>query len=68
MDFIVIDENRKIIDFNKTAQLCFNGDHKIKRSQDFKEFMDSLKITNLDTNKLLDYIQMSFEKKRLNRF
>lgn len=61
--FIVIDENRKIIDFNKTAQLCFNGDHKIKRSQDFKEFIDPLKTTNLDTNKLLDYIQMSVEKK-----
>lgn len=61
--FIVIDENRKIIDFNKAAQLCFNGDHEITRSQDFKEFMDSLKTTNLDTNKLLNYIQMSFFKK-----
>jgi len=61
--FIVINENRKIIDFNKTAQLWFGGKHEIRRSQDFKEFMDSLKIENLDTNKLLDYIQMSLEKK-----
>jgi len=61
--FIVINENRKIIDFNKTAQLWFGGKHEMIRSQDFKEFMDSLKIENLDTNKLLDYIQMSLEKK-----
>lgn len=61
--FIVINENRKIIDFNKTAQLCFGGNHEIRRSQDFKEFIDSLKIDNLDTNKLLDYIRMSLEKK-----
>ena len=61
--FIVINENRKIIDFNKTAQLWFGGKHEMIRSQDFKKFMDSLKIENLDTNKLLDYIQMSLEKK-----
>ena len=61
--FIVIDENRKIVDFNKTAELTFNGKHEIRRSQDLKEFMDSLKIENFDTNKLLNYIQMSMKKK-----
>ena len=61
--FIVIDENRKIIDFNKTAKQCFGGNHEIRRSQDFKDFMDSLKIENLNINKLLDYIQISLEKK-----
>ncbi|MFT5875234.1 MAG: diguanylate cyclase (GGDEF)-like protein [Clostridium sp.] len=61
--FIVINENREIIDFNKAAQLCFGGERGIRRSQDFKKFMDSLEIENLDTNKLLDYIQMSLKKK-----
>lgn len=61
--FIVINENKTIIDFNKTAQLWFGGKQVIIRNQDFKEFMDSLKIESLDTNKLLDYIQMSLEKK-----
>lgn len=61
--FIVIDENRKIIDFNKTAKQSFCGNHEIRRNQDFKEFMDSLKIENLNINKLLDYIEMSAEKK-----
>jgi len=61
--FIVINENRKIIDFNKAAQICFGGMHELRRSQDFEKFMHSLKIENLDTNKLLDYIQMSLEKK-----
>jgi diguanylate cyclase (GGDEF)-like protein len=61
--FIVIDENRKIIDFNKTAQLYFHSKHEIKRSQDFKEFITSSKIENLDINKLMDYIRMSLEKK-----
>ncbi|KZL91511.1 histidine kinase N-terminal 7TM domain-containing diguanylate cyclase [Clostridium magnum] len=61
--FIVIDENRKIIDSNKAAQLWLSDKHEIRRNQDFKEFMDSLKIENLDTSKLLDYIKMSFEKK-----
>ncbi|MBU3182444.1 hypothetical protein [Clostridium psychrophilum] len=36
--------------------------------QDFKEFMYLLKINNLDTNKLLDYIQMSLEKKNSMSF
>ncbi len=61
--FIVINENRKIIDFNKTAKCYFSGKCEIKISQDFREFMDSLKIENLETYKLLDYIQMSLEKK-----
>lgn len=61
--FIVIDENRKIIDFNKTAKQSFCGNHEIRRNQDFKEFMDSLKIENLNIDKLLDYIEMSAEKK-----
>jgi diguanylate cyclase (GGDEF) domain len=61
--FIVINETRRIIDFNKTAQLWFGAKHQITRNQDFKEFMDSLEIENLDTNRLLDYIQMSFEKR-----
>lgn len=61
--FIVINENMKIIDFNRAAQLSFGGKWEIRRSQDFIEFMDSLKIVSLDTNKLLDYIKMSSEKK-----
>lgn len=61
--FIVIDENRKIIDFNKTAKQSFCGNYEIRRSQDFKEFMDSLKIENLNIDKLLDYIEISAEKK-----
>lgn len=61
--FIVINENKKIIDFNKAAQICFGGIYELRRSQDFKEFMYSLKTDNLDTDKLLDYIQMSLEKK-----
>lgn len=61
--FIVIDENRKIIDFNKTVKQSFCGNHEIRRSQDFKEFMESLKIENLNISKLLDYIEMSAEKK-----
>lgn len=61
--FIVINENKKIIDFNKTAQLWLGGKYEIKRSQDFKEFMDSSEIKNMDTNKLMKYIQMSLEKK-----
>lgn len=61
--FIIIDENRKIIDFNNAAQLCFGGKYQIRRNQDIKKFMDSLKIENLDTNKFPDYIQMSLEKK-----
>lgn len=61
--FIVIDENRKIIDFNKTAKKCLGDNYQIRRSQDFKEFMESLKIENLNINKLLDYIRMSSEKK-----
>ena len=61
--FIVINENRKIIDFNKAAQLCFGGKYALRRGQDFRVFMDSLEIENLDINKLLHYIQMSLEKK-----
>lgn len=62
--FIVINENGKIIDFNKTVQqLCFCCQHEIIRNQDFKEFIDSLKIENLDSNKLMDYVQMSMAKK-----
>jgi len=61
--FIVIDENRKIIDFNKAVKLWCSGNTEIRRSQDFKEFISSLKMEDLDTKKLLSYGRMSLEKK-----
>lgn len=59
--FVVIDMSRKIIDFNKSATLYFNDNLKI--GEDFKEFMCSLEIEDLRINKMLDYIQMSLNKK-----
>ena len=61
--FIVIDENRKIIDFNKAVQLWCSGNTEIRRSQDLDEFMSSLNMEDLDTKKVLSYGQMSLEKK-----
>lgn len=61
--FIVLNENNMIIDFNRKAQQDFYNVSEIKRNLNIKEFMNSLKIDNFDTNKILHYIQMSFEKK-----
>lgn len=61
--FGIVFTRTKIIDFNNAAQLCFGGKYQIRRNQDIKKFMDSLKIKNLDTNKFPDYIQMSLEQK-----
>ena len=61
--FVVIDENRKIVEFNKATQVFLGNNHEIRRGQDYVDLMESLKIESLDINKMLNYMQMSLEKK-----